>query len=1321
MREFFCLEPDRADGRPLGGGRGAKVVFELSDTLAGLSRVPVPGEPLFTGYARAQLAEIPQVDSSSREFRNAVSVQVTLLRQFDDMVGHYGQLWDLSGDTIRLVFAGQVTAQGVGFGDTRFTLSDLPVDSINAQVPARIVEAENFPGTRDAGATVPVVIGRALRHRCPHLSSGYELLLERGVVGTVQGKPERWAANPITLPSGVIRPKGITAISPTTWLLIDDQTDKIYKTTDSGTNWDTGTTSPLLSGANPIDGIAAVSATEWLVVSRDLDRIYRTTDSGATWPSGNRIALPQSINDPRGVTAINATTWLVVDLQDRKVYKTTDSGATWDTGVALPSAATSPGGIAAISETVWLVVDGATDKVYRTVDSGANWDAGTALPSRATTPRGLAAISSSEWLVADDATNSIYHRLPAVVAVEGDTVLYFKHAHLDADVLKKYFPIAVGDRLSVGIGEVDSNDTPLTETVRVAAVTLPAAGPPSVTLEKPLANTHTVTPASGNTPAVDVVVVNHDVVRDYLLGEGIAEDPADSTREINFRRAYRAYHDGRALPFHEVAEAGVLLKFSATLGDRIARLAVDVSGSGLGGYGIHYSYYAEGVQLTDVPAGVSQVSTVNDKEYTVIAALKKTGSPTFYAILKVTSSPTDATVVYGQPIIQLPDSLQAPLDDWYRGFVVELTEDYAQDPETRALRVEDYRAEAGQGLPANVISLPTLSPTSKRFHYSKYSMREYRFFDGSQTVPYPGLAFMRFAVNYDGEIRADAQGFALERPQDFIREFLRNDTWGGKETGTFHLPAATDPQPPATVKLEMSLTSATNAYTILDQATRVRPFHLFRRPDGVHVTFPEGLTPSRYLLPARSLCASPSPSLEFMTQAERAARLAVKFRPDPLSGEFRGMLAETGTAAPKEIEMPYVYDAETARQCLWFERALRDSRQRVMRVAVPRGQWRAEDVIRESEPLLGKKAGFWRVIEAQERVGVVQSLVLGWLEDAGAGIFSWTPPDDNWPAAGWNRDIHVGAPATDWSKTPPPPVTAPELVLTSHNEDRSVCEISFDWQYSDPLDNVHGVQIEVAVDRGASVIAKEIHERTGRSGATTIEAVQCEHDAVVKILSTTLNNNLKGFPVLLDAPLAQRFIHVATSSSTLSSEPSVTSVSFNSGGTRTLYVKLPQKPTQNVTVRIAKTGAVVISKTTMTFTPQNWGTAQSVVLSGSTGSGTVTFTAVSSDSAYQGKTASVSVSIQSVYVPPPKLPRPENVRMYEILLYLYGGWDSVSNATSYLWELTYPSGLKYSSSGFANSWALELSPPEGKYTLRVKARAPGYRDSDWATATYTVS
>ena len=182
MSQFFCLEPDRADGRPLGGGRGAKVVFELSATLADLSPVPAPGEALFPGYAKAQLAEIPQINSGSREFRNAVSVQVTLLRKFDDMVGHYGQVWDLSEDEARLAFAGQVSKQTAGVGTTTLTLSDLPVDSINAQVPAQIVEAENFPGTRDAGATVPVVVGRTLRHLCPHLSRGYEMLLERSAV-----------------------------------------------------------------------------------------------------------------------------------------------------------------------------------------------------------------------------------------------------------------------------------------------------------------------------------------------------------------------------------------------------------------------------------------------------------------------------------------------------------------------------------------------------------------------------------------------------------------------------------------------------------------------------------------------------------------------------------------------------------------------------------------------------------------------------------------------------------------------------------------------------------------------------------------------------------------------------------------------------------------------------------------------------------------------------------------------------------------------------------------------------------------------------------
>ena len=840
-----------------------------------------------------------------------------------------------------------------------------------------------------------------------------------------------------------------------------------------------------------------------------------------------------------------------------------------------------------------------------------------------------------------------------------------------------------------------------------------------------------------------MIVTNHSVVRDYLLGEGVAANPAGAD-DIHFRNVYRAYHDGRALPVHVVkfppqnnasllnplprvirngAELSpgyeeVLLKFSATPGDTRVQLNTATSP----GYTLKYRYQTEDMELTDaasVPSNGWVPGLTNDKEYTFfLIAEEDNGTNRFYATLAVTPSTTDTTEVNGQAVVALPDNLWVPLDQWYRGFVVEFP-----DAETQQapLRVENYTTQTTTVLPANSILLR--SPDDN-FSYSKYSMREYRFFDGSQTSPYPGLAFMRFAVKYDGEVRADVQGFALEKPQDCIREILRNPTWGANEQQSINLPGEHDPKPPATVKLGLSLGTATNAYAVLEQIARVRQFHLFRRSDGIYITFPEGLTPSNHLLPALSRCASPPPTCEYLSQAERATRLAVKFHPDPLTREFKGTLAEPGTDAPREIELPYVYDAETARQCLWFQRKLLDLRKCVMRVAVLGSDLRAGDVVNESEPLLGATAATWRVLEAQERVGVIESLMLGRQEDMSASEFCWEPPDD-WPFAGWDKDIRVGNPATDWSKTPPPPVTAPELVLTSHNEDRSVCEISFSWQYSDPLENCHGVQIEVAVDQGASVIAKEIHERTGRAGSTTIEVVQCEHDAAVRILSTTLNNNLKGFPVLLNAPLALRFIHVATSSLSLSSEPSVTSISFRSNSSRTLYVKLPVAPTSTVTVTIAKTGSVSISKTSMTFTPTTWGTAQSVVLSGSAGSGTVTLTAASSDSNYQGKTTSVGVSISQYVAPLPKLDTPENVDIFIVIVWgsetivkVFGSWDDVSNATSYVFSGTRPAGAGGSFSGTSTTSSTLLSSTpalwRGTYTLSVKAKAPGYQDSDWS-------
>ncbi len=1338
MRGLFCLEADRADGRPLGRERGAKVVFELSASLDGLLDAPAPGDPLFPGYAKAKLAEIPEIESDSREFRNQVSVQVVLLGDFDDLTGHYGQVWDMSGDRASLAFSGQVTRHLAGVGAATLTLSDIPVESINAQVPARTVEAESFPGTRDSGATVPVVVGRALRHRCPHLASGYELQLAESVTGEVLAS--RFWDTGTDLPNALTAPGGIAVLSATEWYVVDDSSDKVYKTTDGGTTWDTGTDLPNIA-YRPY-GIAVLSATELFVADDSSDKVYKTTDGGTTWDSGTD--LPNALTAPYGIAVLSATEWFVVDGTSDKVYKTTDGGTTWDTGTDLPNALTVPGGIAVLSATEWYVVDENHQpaKVYKTTDGGTTWDTGTDLPNALRAASGIAVLSATEWFVVSSHTDKVW-KYTITEAVFGDTVLKFKDDSLtqyengvaDYTNLKKCFPVAAGDLLSVGIGETDADGSFLTEVVRVASVDLKnGAGdnlqtdPPEITIARKngVRNDHTVTAAQGNTPAVDVIVANHGVVRDYLLGEGVARDPEDSSRSIHFRRAYRAYHDGRALPYHKVEESGVLLKFSATpAGSGNIRLDYEIPT----GYELFYNRAAEGVDLLDasdstraLSGSSATVGSLEDgTEYTFFLEATKTDSPTFYATVEVTPDATDTTAVHGHACIQLPDDLTAPLDDWYTGFVLELLEDAQAFPETRALRVESYETLPEEPLPGNLLRVRA---PNANFSFARYSMREYRFFDGSQETPYPGFAFVRFAVPYDGEIRADVQGFALERPQHFIRELLRNETWGGKETDTFHLPAATDPRPPGSMKLEMSLTSTATAHTFLREAQRVRRFHLFRRPDGVHVTFPEGLATSRYLLPSLSLCAKPVPTLQYMQLASRFERLAVRFRPDPSTGEFRGRLAEEGTVAPREIELPYVYDAETARQCLWYRRKLHDSDLKTMRVAVPYGRWQAGEIVKELEPLVGRTAGKWRVKEATERVGVKQDLVLGWIEDVGQNAFRWSPDDADWPYAGWNRDIHIGAPAPDFSQTPPPPVRSLDYLLAVPGDD---AKIALSWLYREPLDNVSGVQIEAVTGAAEDVftIRQEVDRRSLAYGSAEILVSNRDTDATVRVYTKSPHNNLRGFPVELTLPLASRHIHVATTSSALSSEPSITSTSFNSGSSRTIYVKLPQKPTHTVTIRITKTGSVAISKVSMTFSTTNYGVAQSVVLSG--GAGTVKFAATSSDTEYQGKTHSVNVSVQSVYTPTPKMATPTGLRifrtrqsLFSLVFYMKAAWYKVPNATSYVYQGNKPGG-SFSGAITADTPSIVLdlgSPASGTYSIEVKAKAPGYLDSNWASASH---
>ena len=89
----------------------------------------------------------------------------------------------------------------------------------------------------------------------------------------------------------------------------------------------------------------------------------------------------------------------------------------------------------------------------------------------------------------------------------------------------------------------------------------------------------------------------------------------------------------------------------------------------------------------------------------------------------------------------------------------------------------------------------------------------------------------------------------------------------------------------------------------------------------------------------------------------------------------------------------------------------------------------------------------------------------------------------------------------------------------------------------------------------------------------------------------------------------------------------------NEGGGGTFTVRLATQPTQQVSVSVSSgdSGAVSVPSQPLTFTTQNWGTAQPVTVSGvsddDAGDETVTVTVTASGGDYAGNTATVTVTV----------------------------------------------------------------------------------------------
>ena len=567
---------------------------------------------------------------------------------------------------------------------------------------------------------------------------------------------------------------------------------------------------------------------------------------------------------------------------------------------------------------------------------------------------------------------------------EVDTGRAFSVVEVEVDSVNG---MAAGDSIQVGIG---------TDQAEVATISSVNPANNEITLFEGLGQAH----------AVDAIVVNHSVVNDFLLGEGVAGSD-------NFSKVTRVYHNGRALP-------------------RI--------------------------------------------EYELSAAASLSGAGVAVEV-------------------QLPDRLRVNSEGWYQNF----TADFFEGSTLRGeLVVSAYNA---------LNNTITVTNPGATFNYDKIRLDEHRFFDGSQSYPHAGLAFIRVAKNYTGEITADVEGFDITDPREVIRTLLKNDTWGAGETEDFF----TEGGDLSVYKFEGSITRG-NLRGIIEEVSLFRHFKLFRKKDGIHFRAfePESNPPS---LPLNREDYVQAPSLSRASLTERVTRLNLSYRPAGRDREMTQSLSEDqglgDLGGEREIETPYIYEGVTADRVLWYQHQIELAARRTLECSIDVCSLEGDDlevgkVLRLPADLIENTTSDWLILGLRERVDL--TIILSLLE-YNADLYTY-------PAG---RVISVSDtydPETDFSETPSEPVRDLDITAvtcdTIVDDSTTVEENCIILEFELPEENYSGADIEYQTPTGALALAGQ----TGPEDKIFTFAVP-RQDILYNVFVTprSPHNDLKGYPV----------------------------------------------------------------------------------------------------------------------------------------------------------------------------------------------------------------
>lgn len=263
-------------------------------------------------------------------------------------------------------------------------------------------------------------------------------------------------------------------------------------------------------------------------------------------------------------------------------------------------------------------------------------------------------------------------------------------------------------------------------------------------------------------------------------------------------------------------------------------------------------------------------------------------------------------------------------DSFYKFFWIEITSGAALG------EIKDVTAYDGSSNTVTVSSTWATTPSAS----DTYRLREWRFYDGSQSSPYQGLAFIRFkkrlgSGNSFDAIYADVDGLQDEvNVVRAIQSVLTNSTWGlGLTVNTASFNTAAALSDITSLDCEGAVVSRTQASIVLEELLSFRDMILSKGENGIEISVDQTKSSSATfgINDTKGLNNIVSPStfaVEYLDHDETTKNVIVNYRRNIKNGEYMHSISRSSNSVGVDttFDFNFIFTHDTADRITDYKR-----------------------------------------------------------------------------------------------------------------------------------------------------------------------------------------------------------------------------------------------------------------------------------------------------------------------------------------------------------------------------------------------------------------